>query len=96
MKDGFMPSLTGRSCEPEDRATAYVVDSAVGGHIGLKKEYFFYPADGAVSRVPSDYWSDRGLIWGEYEGTRKGVRSFLGFFVGSKEQYRKHKFPTIN
>src|SRR5579871_63869 len=70
--------------------------SCVMPDAGLKKEYFFYSADGAVSRVPSDYWSDRGLIWGEYEGTRKGVRSFLGFFVGSGEQYRKHKFPTID
>jgi hypothetical protein len=64
--------------------------------IGEKKDYFFYSPAGEVTPVPSDYWSGRGLIWGEYEGSRGGERSFLGFFVGSEEQYLAHQSPPIN
>jgi len=63
--------------------------------IGAKSEYFFYSADGSVRPIPSDYWKGAGLVWGEYEGSRSGTRSFLGFFVGTEEQYAAHRNPPL-
>jgi hypothetical protein len=40
--------------------------------IGVKKDYFFCSPAGAGLPVSSDYWCDRGPIWGEYEGSRVG------------------------
>jgi Carboxypeptidase regulatory-like domain len=63
--------------------------STLGPEKATCNEYLYYAADESVKPIPSDYWNDNGMIWGEYEGFSDVKRVVFGFFVGTKEQYEK-------
>jgi hypothetical protein len=63
--------------------------SSSGPERGADDEYFFYFPDGSVSKIPQDYRNGTGMIWGQHEGSKKGVVCQFGFFVGTEEQYKK-------
>ncbi len=65
--------------------------SSGGPDEGAEDEYFYYAEDGSVHEISTEYRSGKGVIWGKYQGSRGGVMSVFGFFVGSEEQYRKHQ-----
>jgi hypothetical protein len=65
--------------------------SSAGPDVGAENEYFYYAEDGSVHPISTEYRNDKGLVWGEYQGSRGGVMSLFGFFVGSEEQYKKYQ-----
>jgi hypothetical protein len=65
--------------------------SGEGPERGADDEYFYYSADGSLRQIPTDYRNGKGMIWGQHEGTRNGILSQFGFFIGTEEQYRKYQ-----
>jgi len=70
--------------------------SSPGPERGADDQYFYYSADGALQEISTDYRNGKGMIWGKHEGTREGVLSQFGFFVGTEEQYQKYKTRMIH
>lgn len=65
--------------------------SSSGPERGAEDEYFYYSDNGSVREIPTDYRNGKGMIWGQHEGTRNGVLSQFGFFVGTEQQYKKYQ-----
>lgn len=65
--------------------------SSAGPEIGADNEYFYYSPDGTLREISGDYASGKGMIWGQYEGSRNGIMSQFGFFIGSEALYKKYK-----
>lgn len=65
--------------------------SSPGPEEAAENEYFYYAEDGAVHEISTEYRDGKGMVWGEYQGSRGGVMSLFGFFVGSEEQYKKYE-----
>lgn len=65
--------------------------SSPGPERGADRKYLYYSQDESLRDVPMDYKNGGGMVWGEYEGTRAGVISEFGFFVGTEDQYEKAK-----
>lgn len=65
--------------------------SSPGPEEGAENEYFYYAEDGSMHEIPTDYRNGKGMVWGEYQGSKGGIMSLVGFFVGSKEQYKKYQ-----
>lgn len=65
--------------------------SSPGPQRGAEDEYFFYSSDGSLRQIPGDYRNGKGMIWGQYQGSRSGVMTMVGFFVGTEEQYKKYQ-----
>jgi hypothetical protein len=65
--------------------------SSPGPERGADDEYLYYSQDGSRHQIPKDYRGGKGMIWGQYEGSRGGVMTLFGFFVGTEEHYRKHQ-----
>jgi hypothetical protein len=65
--------------------------SSPGPGEGAENEYFYYAEDGSVHAISTDYRIGKGMVWGEYQGSRGGVLSLYGFFIGSEEQYKKYQ-----
>jgi hypothetical protein len=63
--------------------------SSSGPARGAQNQYSFYSADGSTRDIPTDYRNGNGMIWGQHEGSRGGVMTLFGFFVGAEEQYKK-------
>jgi hypothetical protein len=61
-----------------------------GPESGADDEYLFYSSDGSTRPIPMTYGQGTGMIWGKYEGFIGGVKHLFGFFVGTKEQYKKY------
>jgi hypothetical protein len=62
-----------------------------------ERHYRYYAEDGSfLTEVPQDYRHGKGMIWGDYEGSRGGVMAMAGFFVGTEEQYKEHPHPRIH
>lgn len=76
--------------------TGTLSTSSPGPQRGAEDEYFYYSPDGSLRGIPADYRNGKGMIWGHYEGTRKGVLAQFGFFVGSEEQYKKYQSRTTH
>jgi hypothetical protein len=72
-------------------ANGALYTSSSGPDKGADNEFLFYSADGSTHEISRDYRNSRGMIWGEHEGTRNGMLSQFGFFVGTEEQYKKHQ-----
>jgi len=70
-------------------ASGALSTSSAGPERGAEDEYFHYSPDGSLHQIPTDYRNGEGMIWGQHEGTRNGVLSQFGFFVGTEEQYKK-------
>src|ERR1035438_392458 len=71
--------------------TGLLNTSSPGPEPGAENEYFYYAGSGAIQEITTDYKSGKGLIWGEYQGSRGGVMSLFGFFVGTEDQYKKYQ-----
>jgi hypothetical protein len=65
--------------------------SSSGPEWGAEDEYFYYSDSGSLRPIPADYRNGKGMIWGQHPGTRNGILSQFGFFVGSEEQYKKYQ-----
>ena len=63
--------------------------SSPGPERGAEDEYFYYSGDGSRHQIPQDYRGSKGMIWGQYEGSKGGLMTLFGFFVGTEEQYKK-------
>jgi hypothetical protein len=72
-------------------ATGVLNTSSPGPEKGADDQYFYYLPDGSLREIPQDYTNGKGLIWGQHEGSRNGVMSQFGFFVGSEEQFKKYQ-----
>jgi hypothetical protein len=70
--------------------------SSPGPTQGAENEYFYYAEDGSVHAIPTDYRIGKGMIWGQYQGSRGGVMTLFGFFVGSEEQYNKYQSQSAH
>jgi hypothetical protein len=70
-------------------ASGALSTSSVGPQEGAEDKYYYYSADGSLHPIPTDYRNGKGMIWGQHEGTRSGVLSQFGFFIGTEEQYKK-------
>jgi len=70
--------------------------SSDGPDRGADDEYLYYSTDGSKRTIPRDYATGQGMIWGQFEGTRKGIVSQFGFFVGSEELYKKYQFQATH
>ena len=77
-------------------ATGALSTSSFGPERGAEDEYFYYSAVGSLHEIPTDYRNGKGMIWGQYEGTRNGTLSQFGFFVGTEEQYKKFQTRTTH
>lgn len=65
--------------------------SSPGPQRGADDQYLYYATDGSTHEIPMDYRNGGGRVWGQYEGTRNGILSQFGFFVGTEEQYKKYQ-----
>jgi hypothetical protein len=65
--------------------------SSAGPERGADDEYVYYSHDGSRHPIVLDYRGGKGTIWGQYQGSRGGVMSLFGFFVGTEEQYKKYQ-----
>ena len=65
--------------------------SSAGPETGADDEYFYYSPDGTLREISRNYTNGKGMIWGEYEGSRNGVMSQFGFFVGTEDLYKKYQ-----
>lgn len=63
--------------------------SSYGPERGAEDEYFYYSQDGSRRQIPQDYRGGKGTIWGQYQGSKGGVMTLFGFFIGSEEEYKK-------
>jgi Carboxypeptidase regulatory-like domain len=68
--------------------------SSPGPEMGADDEYLFYSQDGSRHQIPQDYRNGKAMIWGRYQGSRAGIVTLFGFFVGTEEQYRKYQSQT--
>jgi hypothetical protein len=62
-----------------------------------KDEYYYYDADGKHPLKVST-WGGGGMIWGGFTGqqsnsTNQVVQTYLQFFVGAEEEYKKRPAP---
>lgn len=71
--------------------TGALYTSSSGPERGAGDEYFYYSQDGSRHPVPQDYRGGKGMIWGQYQGSRGGVMTMFGFFVGTEEEYTKYE-----
>jgi hypothetical protein len=71
--------------------TGVLKTSSAGPDEGANDEYLFYTDDDSELPIPSDYRNGKGMIWGEYSGFAAGKSFLFGFYVGSYEEYLKHK-----
>jgi hypothetical protein len=65
--------------------------SSPGPETAAENDYLYYSEDGSVHEISREYRTGNGVIWGEYQGSRAGVISLFGFFIGSEEQYKKYR-----
>lgn len=52
----------------------------------VRREYFYYAADGSERNLAADYTNGSGMIWQERPGSRGGKMTMFIFFVGTEEQ----------
>ena len=72
-------------------ASGQLTTSSAGPETGADDEYFYYSPDGTLREIPQNYTNGKGMIWGQYEGSRNGVMTQFGFFIGSEEQFKKYQ-----
>ena len=65
--------------------------SSSGPETGAEDEYLYYLDDGSRTQISQDYRAGKGMVWGQYQGSRGGVLTLFGFFIGTEEQYMKFK-----
>jgi hypothetical protein len=71
--------------------TGILYTSSPGPQLGAEDEYCYYSRDGSKHPILQDYRGGKGMIWGQYQGSRGGVMTLFGFFVGTEEQYNKYQ-----
>jgi hypothetical protein len=89
VKDSEPVSSAGNTQEFKFPPSGLLTTSSPGPQRGADDEYLYYASDGSLRQIPRNYASGKGMVWGQYEGSRKGVTSQFGFFVGTEEQYKK-------
>jgi hypothetical protein len=65
--------------------------SSCGPEKGASNEFLYYANDGSLRPVPMEYRNGKGMIWGQHEGIKNGVKSQFGFFVGTEQEYKKYE-----
>ena len=68
-----------------------LMTESAGPDRGADDKYFYYSKDGSVQEISMRYRAGNGMVWGNYAGSKGGVMSLFGFFVGTKEQYKKYQ-----
>lgn len=62
---------------------------------GVAKDEYYYFAAGSRDLLRATGWGGGGMIWGgfngqEFDANKQPVKTYLEFFVGSEDEYKKH------